>query len=101
MNIYINIIWLAVGVIVALCGFFIFKKRKYDLIVCVGKKRVTDKDSFSDFFGKAIVFLGLVTAASSVLCWRDEKYFPVSLLLTAVGIIYFILESQHLVKLYS
>lgn len=101
MNIYINIAWLIVGVIIAAWGFFIFKKKKYNLIVCVGKKKVKDKDTFSDFFGKAIMFVGVVSAAASVLCWNDEKYLTVSLLLTAMGLIYFIFESFHLVKLYS
>lgn len=101
MNIYINIAWLAVGVIIAAFGFFVFKKKKYSLIVCIGKDKVTDKDNFSDFFGKSITFLGVVTAASSALCWDDEKYLPVSMLLTAVAVVYFFFESFHLVKLYS
>lgn len=101
MNIYINTAWLAVGVVIALFGFFIFKKNKYNLIVCVGKEKVKDKENFSDFYGKAITFVGVVTAAASVLCWGDMKYVPVSLILTASGIIYFIFEAFHLVKLYS
>ena len=44
MNFYVNIVWLSVGVIIALFGFFIFKKKKYNLIVCVGKNKVTDKN---------------------------------------------------------
>lgn len=101
MNFYVNIVWLSVGVIIALFGFFIFKKKKYNLIVCVGKNKVTDKDNFSDFYGKAIVFLGLVTGASSILCWNDRSYLTVSIILTAVGAVYFIFEAFHLVKLYS
>lgn len=101
MSVYYNIAWLAVGVLVAAGGFFIFKKKRFDLIHCVGKEKVKDKDNFSDFFGKAITFVGVVTAASSVLCWQDMKYVPVSLILTASGIIYFIFEAFHLVKLYS
>ncbi len=101
MNAYINIVWLAAGVAVAAFGFYVFKRKKYNLILCIGKNKVKDKDNFSDFYGKAITFLGFVTAASSVLCWKDEKYLTVSLLLTLVGVIYFIFESFHLVKLYS
>lgn len=98
---YINIAWLCVGVAVALFGFFVFKKKKYDLIFCIGKKKVIDKESFSDFYGKAITFLGVVTAASSVICWNDEKYLTVSLILTGISIVYFVCESFHLVILYS
>lgn len=101
MNFYVNIVWLSVGVIIALFGFFIFKKKKYSLIVCVGKNKVTDKDNFSDFYGKAVVFLGLVTGASSILCWNDRSYLTVSIVLTAVGAVYFIFEAFHLVRLYS
>ena len=101
MNVYINIAWLAVGVIIAAFGFFIFKRKKYNLIFCIGKSKVKDKDNFSDFYGKAIVFLGLVTGASSVLCWNDADYLTVSVILTAVGAVYFIFEAFHLVHLYS
>lgn len=101
MNIYINIVWLCTGVITGLFGALIFKKKKFNLIVCIGKNKVTDKDSFSDFYGKAVVFLGLVIGLSSVFCWNDMSYFTVSLLLMAVGVLYFILESFHLVRLYS
>ena len=101
MNVYFNIIWLLLGAIVALFGFYVFKKKKFNLIFCIGKGRVTDKENFSDFYGKAIAFLGFVTAASSLLCWRDGEYLTVSLLLTGTGIIYFIFESFHLVRLYG
>lgn len=101
MNVYINIVWLVVGLLTAAWGFFIFKLKKYNLIVCIGKEKVKDKDNFSDFYGKAITFLGVVTAAASLLCWKDLSYLSVSLLLVGIGIIYYICESFHLVKLYS
>lgn len=101
MSVFINIAWLAVGLLVAAVGFYIFKKKKFNLIHCVGKEKVCDKDNFSDFFGKAITFVGVCTAASSVLCWKDFDYLPVSIILTAMAVIYFIFESFHLVKLYS
>lgn len=101
MNVIINIVWLVAGLITAACGFYIFKFKKYNLIVCIGKNKVKDRDNFSDFYGKAITFLGVVTAAGSVLCWKDLSYLTVSLLLVGIGIIYFVCESFHLVNLYS
>lgn len=101
MNIYINILWILSGVPFILYGRIVTKKLKFDMIHCIGKDKVKDKDGFSEFYGKAITFLGCCLLASGVICIGSLAYLGVSLSLTGLGILYFILESFHLVNLYK
>lgn len=101
MNNTINTVWLVSGIAVLIYGAAVFRKKRFGLILCIGKSRVADRDGFSDSFGKAIALLGGMSVASSVLCRGDAEYALPALVLTGLSVIYFILESFHLVKLYG
>ena len=101
MNIYINILWILSGVPFIIYGRIVTKNLKFNMIYCIGKNKVKDKDGFSEFYGKAITFLGCCLLVSGVICIGSKDYLSVSSCLTALGIIYFILESFHLVNLYK
>ncbi len=101
MKIYINIIWGAIGLAVALFGVGIWKEKFKGIVDSVKSSDYKDADGFCEFFGKAVVFLGAVTLASAVICLNSPSYIPVSISLNVLTVIYFILESFHLKKRYS
>lgn len=100
MKIYVNIIWAAVGFIVALFGLGIWKGKFKSIADKINSYGFSNPDGFGEFFGKAVIFLGAVTLASAVICINSPNYIPVSLTLNALTAIYFVLESFHLKKKY-
>ncbi len=101
MKIYINFIWGAVGLIIALIGVGIWKEKLKGIVTKIKSAGYEDADGFCEFFGKSVVFLGAVTLASAVICYNAINYLPVSIALNVLTVIYFVLESFHLKKRYS
>lgn len=101
MKIYINLIWGVIGFLTALAGVGIWKEKLGSIVRKIKTAGYSDADGFCEFFGKSVVFLGLVTLASSVICCNAMNYLPVSISLNILTAIYFVLESFHLKKRYS
>ncbi len=101
MKIYINIIWALVGFAVALFGLGIWKEKFKFISEKINSAGYSDSKGFSEFFGKAVIFLGAVTLASAVICFNSPSYIPVSVLLNVLTVVYFVLESFHLKKKYQ
>ncbi len=101
MNDYINYGWAAIGLIIALFGMGIWKKRFKGIVKKIDTSGFSNAEGFCEFFGKSVIFLGVVTLASSVICYRSPSYLPVALSLNGLTVIYFVLESFHLKKQYA
>ena len=101
MNVYISCAWEAAGIIVALFGVGIWKQKFKGITGKIKSSGYSDADGFCEFFGKSVVFLGVVTLASAVICFNSRAYLPVSIALNLLTVIYFVLESFHLKKRYS
>ena len=101
MKIYINIIWAAVGVVIAVFGFGIWKKFAKGTVSKIVAMDLADTEGFIEFFGKSVVFLGMLTLASSLICLNSPNYFSVSVTLQIMAVVYFVLEAVHLYKMYK
>lgn len=101
MKIYVNIIWATVGFVVALFGLCIWKEKFKSIVKKINSSGYSDPNAFSEFFGKAVIFLGAVTLASAVICCNSPSYIPVSISLNILTVVYFVLESFHLKKKYQ
>ena len=101
MNDYLNYAWAAIGLIIALFGVGIWKKRFKGIVAKINASGYSNADGFCEFFGKSVVFLGVVTLASSVICYRSPSYLSVAISLNILTVIYFVLESFHLKKQYA
>ena len=101
MNIYVSIIWALIGFSISLFGSMIWKKNLFKVAVCPKKDSFSDKDKFTEVYGKDVSFLGMMTMVSSVIGFGDGKYLTAALAVNALAIVYFILEVLHLSKRFS
>ncbi len=101
MKIYVNIIWAAVGIVIAVFGFGIWKKFIKGIVGKIVALGLADTEGFIEFFGKSVVFLGMLTLASAFICINSPNYLSVSVTLQIMALIYFVLEAVHLYKRYK
>lgn len=101
MSVYVNYAWAAIGLAVALFGMGIWKMRLKGVVEKINSSGFSNADGFCEFFGKSVIFLGVVTLASAVICYKSPSYLSVSVSLNVLTVIYFVLESFHLKKQYA
>lgn len=97
MKIYVNIIWAAIGLVIALYGLGIWKGKFKHLAEKINPENTSE---FSEYFGKTVIFLGAASVASSVICINSPNYISVSILLNVLSLVYFVLECVHLKRKY-
>ncbi len=101
MSIYITAVWVAIGLIIAVIGYLIWKKNLLNLALCLNKSQLKDEERFIEVYGKDVSFLGILTLVSALIGYGDEKYFTVAIAVNALAVVYFICEVIRLSKKFS